>query len=141
MELIEHVLFGCDIDRNAVTWSIRLQLLAAWEMLRIHTGPQTIEAKLSVPSLQNTIRCRSFLELTAFRSQPSSCLPSCDAILGGPPFVRLQQLHETQPDRLPLYRRRYLSARRGQYDLYMFFIEQAIDQLKEDGRIPLCQHE
>jgi adenine-specific DNA-methyltransferase len=58
-----------------------------------------------------------------------------DAILGGPPFVRLEQLHSTQRDQLPLYRRRYLSARQGQYDLYMLFIEQALDLLNEGGRV------
>ena len=88
----------------------------------------------SVPFLRETIRCRSFLELTPFRTSASSPV-SYDAIIGGPPFVRLEQLHNTQRYELPLYRRRYLSARQGQYDLYMLFIEQALDLLNEGGRI------
>ena len=135
LDVIEHVLHGRDIDPDAVRWTIRLQLLAAWEMLRSHTDSQGIESTFTVPSLQNTIRCRSFLDLATFQEPPSSPSLLYDAILGGPPFVRLEQLHDTQPDQLPLYRRRYLSARQGQYDLYMLFIEQALDLLNEGGRV------
>ncbi len=135
LELIERVLHGCDIDPGAVSWTIRLQLLAAWEMLRSHTDSKSVESTLFVPSLQNTIRCRSFLNLATFQSSPSPSLLSYDAIIGGPPFVRLEQLHRTQRDQLPLYRRRYLSARQGHYDLYMLFIEQALDLLNEGGRV------
>jgi len=134
LELMERVLHGCDIDPGAVSWTIRLQLLAAREILRSRVHPQGIESPPSVPFLRETIRCRSFLELSPFRPSASSS-PSYDAIIGGPPFVRLEQLHRTQQDKIPLYRRRYLSAQQGQYDLYMFFIEQALDLLKEDGRV------
>lgn len=96
---------------------------------------RSVESTLSVPSLQNTIRCRSFLNRATFQSSTSPSLLSYDAIIGGPPFVRLEQLHSTQRDQLPLYRRRYLSARQGQYDLYMLFIEQALDLLNEGGRV------
>ncbi len=135
LEVIERVLYGCDIDPGAVSWTIRLQLLAAWETLRSHTDSQSFESTLSVPSLQDTIRCKSFLNLATFQSSPSPSSLSYDAIIGGPPFVRLEQLHRTQWDQLPLYRRRYLSARQGQYDLYMLFIEQALDLLNEGGRV------
>ncbi len=135
LELIERVLHGCDIDPGAVSWTIRLQLLAAWETLRSLTDSQSVESTLSVPALQDTIRCRSFLDLATVQSSPSPSLLSYDAILGGPPFVRFEQLYNTQRDQLPLYRRRYLSARQGQYDLYMLFIEQALDLLNEGGRV------
>ena len=87
-----------------------------------------------MPDLKNTIRCRSFLATTSSQSPISSPI-LYDVILGGPPFVRLEQLHSTQRDQLPLYRRRYLSARQGQYDLYMLFIEQALDLLNEGGHV------
>ncbi|MFC1596330.1 Eco57I restriction-modification methylase domain-containing protein [Planctomycetota bacterium] len=134
LELMERVLHGCDIDPGAVSWTIRLQLLAAREMLRSRVHAQGIESTPSVPFLRETIRCRSFLELAPFRTS-ASFSPSYDAIIGGPPFVRLEQLHNTQRDEIPLYRRRYLSARQGQYDLYMLFIEQALDSLNEEGRV------
>jgi len=129
---VERGLHGRDIDPDAVCWTIRLQLLAVWEALRNREAFNRIELSPSIPSLQNTIRCESFLELAACQGTPSLAY---DAILGGPPFVRLEQLHATQRDHLKPYRRRYLSARQGQYDLYMLFIEQALDLLNEGGRV------
>ena len=135
VKAIERVLFGCDIDPLAVNWTIRLQLLAARESARSHMSSPENASTLSVPHLHDTIRCRSFLDLATFGSPLSSSFPSYDAIVGGPPFVRLEKLHGTLGDQLPLYRRRYLSARQGQYDLYMLFIEQAIDLLNDGGRV------
>lgn len=134
LDFMERMLHGCDIDAGAVSWTIRLQLLVAREMLGSRVHPPGIESTRSVPFLRETICCSSFLELTPFRTTASSPL-SYDAIIGGPPFVRLEQLHNTQRVEIPLYRRRYLSARQGQYDLYMLFIEQALDLLNEGGRI------
>jgi hypothetical protein len=91
LELLERVLHGCDIDPNAVSWTIRLQLLAAWERVGSRAHSLGMESTPSVPFLRETIRCRSFLELVPFRTSASSS-PSHDAIIGGPPFVRLEQL-------------------------------------------------
>jgi len=135
LNVIEQVLHGRDIDPDAIKWTIRLQMLAAWEMLKRHADFQKSESTFTVPSLQGTICCKSFLDLATFHGPNSLASISYDAILGGPPFVRLEQLHDTQPEQLPQYRRRYLSARQGQYDLYMLFIEQALDLLNEGGRI------
>ena len=73
----------------AVSWTIRLQLLAAREMLESRVHPRGIESTPSVPFLRETIRCKSLLELTPFRTSGSS-LVSFDAIIGEPPFVRLE---------------------------------------------------
>jgi len=135
LKVIEHVLHGRDIDPHAVRWTIRLQLLATWEMLKRDADFQGIESTFTVPSLQDTIRCKSFLDLATSHGPNLPASLSDDAILGGPPFVRLEQLHDTQPEQLPLYHRRYLSARQGQYDFYMLFIEQALDLLHEGGRV------
>jgi methylase of polypeptide subunit release factors len=53
--------------------------------------------------------------------------------IGGPPFVRLEGLHRSQKERLRYYRQRFLSAQRSRFDLYMLFIEQALDLLKPGG--------
>lgn len=55
-------------------------------------------------------------------------------ILGGPLFIRLTHLHQIQPDRIPQYRNGFISAK-GQFDLYMLFIERAIQLLPENGRL------
>ena len=132
LTLAGRMFHGCDIDPQAVRWSIRLLLLSAWESLTSRVGRQDSECMLPVPDLREAIRCKSFLDLTPDESDGPSPA-GFDVIVGGPPFVRLQQLHQTQHDQLPMYRRRYLSARQGQFDLYMLFIERAIDLLNEGG--------
>ena len=117
LEVVEHVFHGRDIDPNAVRWTKRLQLLATWEMLKRHPEFWGTESTFTVPSLQDAIRCESFLDLTTSQGPNLPAPISYDAIIGGPPFVRLEQLHNTQPEQLQLYRRRYLSARQGQYDV------------------------
>ncbi len=56
-----------------------------------------------------------------------------NAIIGGPPFVRLRELYRSQPEQMAAYRRRFQSARRGQFDLYMLFIENALNVLVDGG--------
>lgn len=60
---------------------------------------------------------------------------SFDAIIGGPPFVRLQDLHRTQPDRIEEYKRQFVTATCGSFDLYMLFIEKSLGLLCESGRL------
>jgi len=134
LTVLGDVLHGCDIDCGAVNWAIRLQLMAAWESLDALGDSCGIASNLMCPILQDTIRCGNFLEARASRnSRPSPA--SYDVVLGGPPFVRLECLHDTQEDKLRLYQQRFLTARHGQYDLYMLFIERALDLLREGGRI------
>jgi len=74
MELLERVLDGCDIDPRAVSWTIRLQLLAAWDTLGIRMDSQDVQSVPSVPLLRGAVRCRSFLELAPFRAPTSDLL-------------------------------------------------------------------
>ena len=46
-----------------------------------------------------------------------------------------KRLHRSQKERLRYYRQRFLSAQRSRFDLYMLFIEQALDLLKPGGRL------
>jgi hypothetical protein len=79
---------------------------------------------LSVPTLESTIKCVDFL---------IADLEPVDAIVGGPPFVRLHELRKAIPRKLLEYQSRFLTARSGQFDLYMLFFEQALRRLKADG--------
>ena len=86
----------------------------------------------AIPDFKSALRCESFLEphSDGNRSVPE---PEYDAIIGGPAFVRLEGLHRSQKERLRYYRQRFLSAQRSRFDLYMLFIEQALDLLKPGG--------
>ena len=83
---------------------------------------------LAPPDLRKNIICRSFLDVED--DQPHGRV---NAIIGGPPFVRLRELYRSQPEQMAVYRRRFQSARRGQFDLYMLFIEKALNVLVDGG--------
>ena len=81
-----------------------------------------------VPDLSQNIVARDFLTQAV-----SSANEGIDVILGGPPFVRLQQMLHSDPAAVERYKREFRTARSGQFDLYILFIEKAIDLLAPNG--------
>jgi len=60
-----------------------------------------------------------------------------DAIVGNPPYVNIRQLAKAiSPERMERLRTLYCTAR-GNFDLYVLFIERAIELLKPGGRCGL----
>ena len=55
-----------------------------------------------------------------------------DIVIGNPPYLRIQGLQETQPELVPVYKRKFKSAS-GSFDLYGLFIERGFGLLKVDG--------
>lgn len=66
-----------------------------------------------------------------------------DAVVGNPPYVKLQNFRRVHPDvanfikdgRAGTESRGYKSAKTGNFDLYLPFIEKGIDLLNPDGRL------
>ncbi|MBN8586213.1 MAG: N-6 DNA methylase [Ignavibacteria bacterium] len=56
-----------------------------------------------------------------------------DAIVGNPPYVRIQIFKETTPKIADYLKKYYLSAKSGNYDLYVVFIEKAIYSINQRG--------
>lgn len=126
-DVLSGMLFGIDIDERAVAWTIRLLLLAVWEASVMELQDRR-RCAIAPPDLRTNIICRSFLDV-------EDDLPHgrVNAIIGGPPFVRLRELYRSQPEQMAAYRRRFQSARRGHFDLYMLFIEKALNVLVDGG--------
>lgn len=60
-----------------------------------------------------------------------------DVVIGNPPYVNARTVFQEQGEEIKRYfLRRYQTARRG-YDLYVLFVEKALELLKEDGRCGL----
>ena len=119
--------YGIDIDERAVAWTIRLLLLTIWEASIVELRDKSCDT-MAPPDLRKNIICRSFLDV-------EDNLPHgrVDAIIGGPPFVRLRELYKSQPERMATYRQQFQSARGGQFDLYMLFIEKSLSVLANGG--------
>lgn len=58
-----------------------------------------------------------------------------DAVIGNPPYIRIQALKEWAPKEVEFYKERYVSAQKGNYDIYVVFVEKGLELLNECGRL------
>jgi len=56
-----------------------------------------------------------------------------DCIIGNPPYIRVQELKKWEPEECEFYKSTYKSAAKGNYDIYVVFIEKALQLLNPDG--------
>jgi hypothetical protein len=58
-----------------------------------------------------------------------------DAVIGNPPYIRIQALKEWAPVEVEYYKRRYIAASKGNYDIYVVFAEKGLSLLNQRGRL------
>ena len=58
-----------------------------------------------------------------------------DAVIGNPPYIRIQTMKETAPESIPYYKTNYASAKKGNYDIYVVFVERGLKLLNPKGRL------
>ncbi|MFB6186907.1 MAG: Eco57I restriction-modification methylase domain-containing protein [Halobacteriaceae archaeon] len=63
--------------------------------------------------------------------QPTQEIGSFDYVIGNPPYLPIQDLEDGEKDQ---YRQKYSTAY-NRFDLYFLFFEQALNLLKENGRL------
>ncbi len=56
-----------------------------------------------------------------------------DAVIGNPPYVRIQTMRETAPETVSYYKKNYISASKGNYDIYVVFAERGLQLLNTQG--------
>ena len=56
-------------------------------------------------------------------------------VIGNPPYVRLQTLKQQDPEQVALFKDRYEAAKKGNYDLYVVFVECGLNMLSPDGQL------
>ena len=61
--------------------------------------------------------------------------PGFDAVIGNPPYIRIQALKEFAPVEVEHYKTAYRSAGKGNYDIYVVFVERGLDLLNRSGRL------
>lgn len=162
--ILESMVYGVDIDQQAVEVT-RFSLLL--KMIEDETEASVsayVEAAGhgALPNLNGNVkRGNSLVDSNYFAHNPkaeldlalidrvvptdfSEIFPSVmkrggfDAIVGNPPYVRIQRLAEYSPAELSYFQgpySPYAVAARGNIDKYFLFIERALGLLNEDGRI------
>jgi hypothetical protein len=130
-ELLESMIYGTDIDEWAIHWTRRLLLLTVWDFY-INNGVTKNDIRnLRMPTLEENIVCKNFLEEQSLKNE------AFHMIIGGPPFVRVQELYKSDPARIDNYKRNFRTAKNGQFDLYMLFVEKAIELLADQGYLSM----
>jgi hypothetical protein len=56
-------------------------------------------------------------------------------VIGNPPYIRIQALQEWAPTEVEFYKKRYKAASKGNYDIYVVFVEKAMSLLNNKGRL------
>ncbi len=56
-----------------------------------------------------------------------------DAIIGNPPYIRVQAMKEWSPIEVEFYKKKFVSASKGNYDIYVVFVERGLELLNEKG--------
>jgi hypothetical protein len=54
-----------------------------------------------------------------------------DLLIGNPPYVRIQTLTKADPKAVAYYKENYTAAKKGNYDLYVVFVERGLQLLNE----------
>src|SRR5215210_2868487 len=72
---------------------------------------------------------------TAFPQVFTGDTPGFDAVIGNPPYIRIQALKEFAPVEVEHYKEAYRSAGKGNYDIYVVFVERGLSLLNKNGRL------
>ena len=153
-------LYGVDIDAQAVEVT---KLSLCLKMLEGETeqtmGQLRFFRERVLPDLGNNIKCGnaligpdfyhtdqlSFLDeeiqyrINAFdwhaEFAPIFAAGGFDAVIGNPPYIRIQTMKEWAPIEVEEYKLRYHAASKGNYDIYVVFVERGLQLLNLNGRL------
>jgi adenine-specific DNA-methyltransferase len=62
-----------------------------------------------------------------------------DLAIGNPPYIRIQALTKSNPKLAAYYKERYKAAEKGNYDLYVCFVERGLELLHQTGQLAFVQ--
>ncbi len=150
-------IYGVDIDPQAVEvtkLSLLLKVLEG-ENKDALEAQQKLFQERALPDLENNIKCgnsligpdiyNSDLELNNgditrinpfdWNEEFSEIMTEggFDAVIGNPPYIRIQAMKNWAPREVEFYKNKYISASKGNYDIYIVFVEKGLELLNEKG--------
>jgi hypothetical protein len=163
--ILTNNIFGVDIDPQAVETtklSLLLKVLEG-ESEQTLTSQFKLFHERALPDLGSNIKCGNSLIGSDFYQGASGVLPmfgeeerlrinvfdwekefpgifsadtpGFDVVIGNPPYIRIQALKEWAPLEVEFYKHRYVSAGKGNYDIYVVFVEKGLSLLNGKGRL------
>lgn len=146
-------IFGVDIDPQAVeVTKLSLLLKVLEDENRDELEEQkTLYKERALPNLDDNIKCGNSLigpeiyekeiegiEKVSFfdwDNEFSKIMENggFDAVIGNPPYIRIQTMKEWAPLEVDYYKDIYHSASEGNYDIYVVFVERGLELLNNNG--------
>jgi type I restriction-modification system DNA methylase subunit len=157
--LTTHI-FGVDIDYQAVEVTKLSLLLKVLEGESDQTLQRTLQLfhERALPDLEGNVKCGNSLIGPEFLTQsvfdgfdsdlihranvfdwrqfsPDGTAVRFDAVIGNPPYIRVQTLRELRPEETDFFVSHYATAAKGNFDIYVLFVERGLELLSERGRL------
>jgi hypothetical protein len=163
--ILTNNIFGVDIDPQAVETTKLSLLLKVLEGESEQTLSSQFKLfhERALPDLGSNIKCGNSLIGSDFYQGASGVLPmfgeeerlrinvfdwekefprilgggdpGFDVVIGNPPYIRIQALKEWATLEVEFYKKRYASAGKGNYDIYVVFVEKGLSLLNGKGRL------
>ena len=156
-------IYGVDIDPQAVEvtkLSLLLKVLEG-ESNQSLNAQLSLFHERALPDLDRNIKCGNSLIDSNFYNTPTlplfddetqyrinafdwiSAFPQVfsgddlgfDAVIGNPPYIRIQALKEWAPLEVEYYKKAYKAAGKGNYDIYVAFVEKGLSLLNKHGQL------
>lgn len=131
--ILENNLFGVDINEESV------------EIAKLSLWLRTAQPRRKLNNLNDNIQCgnsliddidvagdKAFHWQTAFPQVFAK--GGFDVVIGNPPYLRIQGLQNAYPKMVSYYDNQFQSAS-GNYDIYVLFIERALDLINQSGQV------
>jgi len=148
-------IFGVDIDQQAVQVTKLSLLLKVLEEENEENIDKQLKlfAERALPSLHQNVKCGNSLIGTDIltpempmeevkRINPFDWdrefadvmkAGGFDAVIGNPPYIRIQTMKEWAPLEVEVYKKKFTSASKGNYDIYVVFVEKGLSLLSKNG--------
>lgn len=158
-EILVNNIFGVDIDREATEVAILSLYLKLLEEGIDDDGFLFLKGKV-LPDMTNNIKCGNSLisreDLFSNNMFENSNIKKFDwenekegfgkvfaenkgfdCVIGNPPYIRIQEMQKWAKEEVELYKKIYKSGAKGNFDIYILFIEKGLSLLNEKGLIGL----
>ena len=158
-QILRNNIFWVDIDSNAVEvtkLSLLMKCLEGESPASIQNN-QDLFNERALPSLEDNIKCgnsligndfyESHLDLDDDTLYKINCFDwnskfrdimkagGFDVVIGNPPYVKIQTMMESSPLSVETLKQNYKSASSGNIDIYLCFVEKALQLLKSAGEM------
>ena len=156
--ILTNNIYGVDLDSGAVEvtqLSLYLKMLENENRTTLQRQRELLADETEIallPPLQDNIKCGNSLIASDFSMIPDDLVRvnafdwpvqfapimkagGFDAVIGNPPYIRIQTLQESDPESVNYLNEHYAAAAKGNYDIYVVFVERALSLLNPSGEV------